>query len=65
MDKNELSQNVHRAVETLEDAANILRECYEDAKGLLTKEELEEFEKLSLSVCFDVLRASRLDNQIQ
>jgi len=26
MDKNELSQNVHRTVEMLEDAANILRE---------------------------------------
>jgi hypothetical protein len=56
---------IGQVLETLEDTANILRENFDQAQKSLTPEQWEKYKDLTLSVCFDVLKASSLDNSIQ
>lgn len=62
--EEKLKQNVHELVVLLEKAANIARENHEAAKQLLKEEALKKYENLSLTVCFDLLKASELDDEI-
>lgn len=56
---------IGQVLETLEDTANILRENFDQAQKSLTPEQWEKYKDLTPSVCFDVLKASSLDNSIQ
>lgn len=56
---------IGQVLETLEDAANILCENFDQAQKSLTPEQQEKYKDLTFSVCFDVLKASSLDNSIQ
>lgn len=53
---------VHGLVEDLEKAANVVRHNYDDAKACLDEETAKKYENLSMSICFDLLKASELDN---
>lgn len=55
---------VHSLVEELEEAANVARRNYDDAKACLDDEAAKKYENLSMSICFDLLKASELDNML-
>ncbi len=68
MDQKEKEENVknavHTLVEKLEEAANIARRNYDDAKACLDEEAAKKYENLSMSICFDLLKASELDDTL-
>jgi len=53
---------VHNLVEQLEKAANVARQNYDDAKASLDEASAKKYENLSMSICFDLLKASELDS---
>lgn len=55
---------VHELVEQLEEAANVARRNYDDAKACLDEVSLRKYENLSMSICFDLLKASELDSSL-
>lgn len=55
---------VHELVEQLEEAANVARRNYDDAKACLDEVSAKRYENLSMSICFDLLKASELDSSL-
>ena len=55
---------VHRIVELLEETGNVARLNNDAVKDMLAPEQFARFEKLSLSVCYDLLEASDFDNEL-
>lgn len=62
--KEEVKNAVHSLVEMLEEAANVARRNYDAAKVSLNEDAVKKYENLSMSICFDLLKASELDNEL-
>lgn len=62
--KEEVKNAVHNLVEMLEEAANVARRNYYAAKVSLNEDAVKKYENLSMSICFDLLKASELDNEL-
>ena len=62
--KEEVKNAVHSLVEMLEEAANVARRNYDAANVSLDEEAVKKYENLSMSICFDLLKASELDNEL-
>lgn len=65
---NEKEENVkkavHSLVEMLEEAANVARRSYDDANACLDEASAKKYENMSMSICFDLLKASELDSSL-